>query len=612
MEATSQETKSNLERLIAFRRMVEAGQIQTVEPMLPLLLNLKGKPYSLSDHYPFAPLFRTKMANSVTIIGGRQISKSTCIASRGVTICNAIPHFRILFVTPLYEQVRRLSNDYVRGFVEESPVRALWTGTNTENSVLQRSFKNFSKMYFSFALLDADRCRGLSTHQCIFDEIQLMNPDHIPIIKEVMSASDYEISWMTGTPLTEETYLETSWQESSQAEWWIRCGCGTWNIPAREYHILRMIGPLHDDISEERPGIICWKCGCPLRPRPYPAGQGRWVHRYPDKRWTHAGYHIPQIIMPHHYAKHKKWVQLHAKMNGAGNYTEAKFWNEVLGESYDKATKLVSQSELQAAASLPWKNNPKKPKEHGKRLSAYQHRCLGIDWGGGGKEGLSFTTVALLGWKPGGAGIDVIWGKRLPNPNDHMGEAKEVLQLFRDFKCEFLAHDYNGAGSIRETLMHHAGVPANRIIPIAYCRAASRSIMSLHASSRDHPRNFYLLDKARSLQLTCHMIKLQYIKFFQYDYQDKDEMGLLHDFLALIEQKLETARGGDVYQIIRNPIFRDDFAHSVNMGACAFWHMTKAWPNISRTLDRYQLSAAQLDDLDPSAAWQESDFLTAS
>jgi hypothetical protein len=215
---------SATDRLTLFRKLCEWGQIHTLEPLLPLLLTLKGKPYTLDDHFPFSPLFRTRMAKNLLVKSGRQVSKSTSLAANGVIVANAIAHFSTLYVTPLYEQVRRLSGNYVRPFIDQSPVKSLWTGTNTENSVLQRSFKNQSRMYFSFALLDADRVRGLSCDRVNYDEVQDMDPDHIPIIREVMSHSKWGISWYTGTPKTEDNTIEKLWQRSSQAQWFIIAG----------------------------------------------------------------------------------------------------------------------------------------------------------------------------------------------------------------------------------------------------------------------------------------------------------------------------------------------------------------------------------------------------
>ncbi len=593
-KATAGKPMSIPDRVTLFRKFVEQGGVHTMEPLLPILLTLKGKPYTLEDHFPFAPLFRTRKPSQLMIKSGRQVSKSTSIAANAIVTAVSKPFFAILFVTPLYEQVRRLSNNYVRPFIDQSPVKSLWIGTSTENSVLQRSFKNQARLYFSFALLDADRVRGISADVVAWDEAQDMDPDLVPIVKEVMSHSEWGLSWFTGTPKTEDNIMESLWQSSSQAEWFIRCdSCSYWNIPSKEYDIVEMMGPLRDDISEENPATLCRMCQKPINPK-----KGRWVHRYREKRWDFAGYHIPQIIMPLHYGSRKKWSELLAKRSGSGNTTKAQFYNEVLGESFDESTKLITVGDLKGAAVLPWKNNPDNHSEIAKKVTTYIRRCLAVDWGGGGKDETSFTTMAILGWRNDG-GIDVIWGKRSLIPHDHIAEAELCLKLFNDFRCHFIAHDYTGAGSLRETFIHHAGVPMNKIIPISYVRTGQRDIMQLHVATRQHPRDYHLLDKARSLQLTCNAIKLKYIKFFAYDFIDKENPGLLHDFLALIENKVDTAHAGDIYTIVRNPLLKDDFAQAVNIGACALWHATSSWPNIAH-LSHLQLSSAQLASIAPS------------
>lgn len=594
---TSSNTINLTERLGIFRKLVEQGHIQTLEPLLPLLLTLKGKPYTLENHFPFAPLFRTRMALNVVIKAGRQVSKSTSLAANGVCVASSIPFFSTLYVTPLFEQARRLSTNYVRPFIDGSPVKSLWSDTSTENSVLQRSFRNQSRMYFSFALLDADRVRGLSCDRLCVDEVQDMDPDHLPVIREVMSHSDWEISWYTGTPKTEDNTLQGLWTDSSQAEWFIPCkACKHWNIPSKEFDLIAMIGPLRDDISEQNPAVICAKCRRPIQPR-----DGRWVHRYPERRWSFVGYHTPQIIMPIHYRSGKKWAELLGKQRGAGNTTKAQFYNEVLGESFDEATKLVTESDLKNAAILDIVNTPNDMSAAIKLLHNYPRKCLAVDWGGGGKDETSFTTLALLGWNAGK--IDILWGKRLLTPHDHIGEAKACLEAFNTFNCDFLAHDYTGAGTLRETFINHAGVPLNRLIPMWLGRTARKNLIEHHPATKQHPRDYYMLDKARSLQLTCNCIKLKQIRSFKYDWRGKEDAGLLRDFLALIENKVPTAQAGDVYTIIRNPMLKDDFAQAVNIGACALWHSTQSWPNLSQ-LANIQLSEAQLNAASPiDATW---------
>jgi hypothetical protein len=535
------------------------------------------------------------------LLDGIVSHNSTSLAAQGVVISNCIPYFNTLYVTPLFEMIRRFSGNYVRGFIEESPVKNLWTSSTTSSNVLQRSFNNKSNMFFSYAFLDADRTRGLNCNKCSFDEIQDLDETFIPIIRETMSGSPYgDISQYAGTPKTLDNTLEKLWIRSSQAEWMITCErCNYDNVPALSHDLVEMIGPWSDDIGPSRPGTICANptCRLPIDPR-----QGYWVHRYPERQANFAGYHVPQIIMPMHYADKDKWQILVGKKEGLFGTPLNVFYNEVCGESFDTGSKLVTLSELQAAAVL-----------HKNTLSEalavdtnkYFRKILAVDWGGGGEEETSYTTYAVLGMLPTGQ-IHCIYGHRSLVPHDFKAEARICLDLVGKFNCSHIVHDYNGAGAYREKYIIDSGFPYERVIPVQYVPAATQDIMYFIEPSDKHPRARYHIDKARSLVLTCQQIKDQQILFFQYDHIGAENTGLLHDFLALVEDKVTSKTSRDIYKIIRQQNMTDDFAQAVNMGCCALWYMTKSWPDTS-AVDRYRISDDVIRAMSPNASDQDWD-----
>jgi len=579
------------------KRLVKTG-LPNLAPVLPILLNLKGDPYSLINHFPFEPFFNTFMSRNIVLKCGRQVSKSTSLAAQGVVVSNTIPHFNTLYVTPLYEMIRRFSNNYVRGFIDQSPVKRLWTSTATSSNVLQRGFTNNSNMFFSFAFLDADRTRGLNCDKVGYDEVQDLDSSFIPIIRETMSGSPHGgISQYTGTPKTLDNTLEGLWQRSSQGEWVITCrNCRYENVPAMDYDLDDMIGPWTDDISEENPGTICAKCGHKVFPR-----DGMWYHAHPERLSEFAGYHVPQCVMPMHYADPDKWAILIGKREGAYNTPINVYYNEVCGESYDTGAKLVTKTDLLEAASL----HENKEELAMKTISQYQYRVLGIDWGGGGEKEVSFTTYAVCGIKNDGS-IDVIYGFRSLTPYDREREARIALDLAGKFRCQLMAHDYNGAGQDREKYIIDAGYPITRIVPMWYVRAASQGMLRYVEGTPLHPRDHYKLDKARSLVLVCSQIKHRQIKFFAYDHHGEDDPGLLHDFLALVEDKVDSRTGRDIYTIIRQQNQKDDFAHSVNFACCTLWHITQSWPNLAE-VDRYRANEDVLKAVEPRADQQDWD-----
>lgn len=579
---------------------IRSGRLSgSYEPMLPALLNLKGNPYTLKNHFPFAPFFSVYQPATLTCKSARQVSKSVTLAATGVIHCAAVPYFSTLFITPLFDQIRRFSSTYVKRFIDNSPIKHLMIDSKVDQSVQQRTFTNDSSMGFTFAFLDAERIRGYMSDHIKIDEFQDFNLDFVPIIAETMSASEYRFATFSGTPKTIDGPLETVWQQSSMAEWFIPCragGCNAWNIPSVDHHLLDMLGPLRDDISDSNPGLVCHKCRKPINPR-----HGGWVHRHPERVGLHTGLHVPQPIMPMHYAKKDRWAELLAKQQGANNTAPHVFFNEVLGESYDSGSKLVSQSELEAACTLPWKNRTGEPDDRiMTAASRYERLVLGVDWGGGGVQGISFTALALVGMQGDGR-IDVLWGKRLLTPNDHPREAMETLSWFKKFRAQLIVHDFTGSGSLRGTLIVQSGVPKERIVSMRYSAVTSGPMVKYMPADELQSFDLYRIDKARSLQTTLNAVRFGFMRFFAYDRVDNPP-GLLHDFLALVEEKTESRHVGDIYTIRRAPGQTDDFAHAVNLATMACWQSSDKWPDFARAISANSITAEQEAKL--SGNWQ--------
>lgn len=451
---------------------------------------------------------------------------------------------------------------------------------------------------------------GVAVHNC-----QDLQYQFLEIIHETLSGSPWALKQYTGTPKSLDNTMEKLWEDSSQAEWAIKCrrpGCGHWNIPALHWDLMDMIGPWHRDIGEKEPGVVCAKCRKPVYPR-----TGRWVHAHPERRWQFAGYHVPQIIMPMHYADHEKWDLLVGKMQGRGNMTITAFLNEVCGESCDTGAKLLTATDLKEAAVLPWKNDWRQAVA---KMGRYTNRVLAVDWGGGGgrvsntakkdqdkRLRTSYTTMAVMGRRPDGK-IDVIWGHRSLRTHDYEWEARLVVEAIAKFRCTHLVHDYGGAGAGREVLVRQAGFPYANIIPVKYHGSASHNIMVPKPATEDHPRDWYSVDKSRSLVTTCMCIKYGLIRFFEYDHLNAASPGLLHDFLSLIEEKVTSRLATDAYYITSNPNAPDDFAQAVNIGACALWYMNRDWPDIAEAA-RFKLPPNVLAHVHPVAKIDWDDLI---
>lgn len=402
---------------------------------------------------------------------------------------------------------------------------------------------------------------GIAVHNC-----QEMDWDFLPIIAETLSASPWGMHQYSGTPKSFDNTIQALWDDSSQAEWVIRCGCGHWNIPSGEFDIHKMIGPVKN-IDKYGTALICADCGKPLDSR-----TGTWIHQYPDRYAEFSGYHVPQIILPMHYASEKKWVELLKKRDSGAN---AAYLNECLGESCDVGLKLITLDELKSASILhanDWHVARRQP-----FVEKYIQRIIGIDWGGGGQDEISYTTLAVIGLTPDFR-FEAIYLERLHAAVSDVEEVRRILQVFKTFQCHYLAHDYAGAGSVHETLLIQSGFPLMKIIPFNYMKVSAKPMIYVHNAAND-ARHYYVLDKSRSLLLLATLIKTQHILLPEYE-SCKD---LVRDFLNINKETTETAHKGSILVVKRQPKQSDDIVHAINFACCGHYHTTGKYPDIAKS-----------------------------
>lgn len=598
-------------------RALQSGMTSLV-PFLPMMMSIRGQPYTLSERPFYEAFYRTvQVPVESDLTTGRQAGKSMFLASLMLGRAVVIAEFSQLYVAPLFEMTRRFSHNYARKLIEESPIRDLIVGTGAASSVLQKELSNGSSMHFTYASTDAERSRGLPIDATLLDEKGNMDYDLISLLHQTMRNSPWKIKQYAGTPKGYDNAAYKLRQDSSQAEWAMKCrrqGCGHWNFPCLSHDLLDMIGPYRADISRKEPGLVCAKCRKPISPR-----LGTWVHGVPERKLRFPGYHVSQTIVPDTCESPEEWASLLADMGGANNMTFPRFLQEVCGESYDEGGKPVTMQDLKAASVLDWPNKRTAAVPQAKR---YKKLFLSIDWGGGGgavpgtaeaaknKPRTSWTCYSVLGLNPRG-GVDVIYGHRSLKTHDPLYEAILAARLAKEFRCARIVHDFSYAGSQQEIFLRQAGWPADKIIGVRYTRPNVKDLVTYHEPGEDGSvLGYYGLIKAVSLGFTCEAIKAGYIRFFKDDLDNVARPSVVTDFLALVESRIESETAADMFLIRRNPLRSDDFAQAVNIGAHMLWYSesdprgTKGkrksgWP-VLVDASRFAYTAAQLDALDPA------------
>jgi hypothetical protein len=380
------------------------------------------------------------------------------------------------------------------------------------------------------------------------------------------------------------------------SRWITKClTCGHWNIPTIEEDLEGMLGPYAVDrpIGPTSPGVVCAQCSRPIDPT-----RGHHEHMVQALKLTFPGFHIPQLIMPHHYTNPRRWMLLQAKRMGFGGVTKTVFYNESCGLPYDYASKLVTLADLKRAANLH--DNKLELAKFARKNRGYKMVVMGIDWGGGGQDFNSLTAIAVVGILPTGV-CEVIYGWRAPNLHDYINETAMVVHIAKELRVSRICDDL-GAGTARSEFLLHSGMRPENLCSVLYlgpCRGPM--CREVPTNMKTGLRKHWQLEKTRSLVSLCELIRSGYIRFFKYDFLHKSMPGMLHDFLALIENQVEAARGSNVLTIIRDKKQGpDDFAHAVNYAVHMLYYLVgQRYPDGVRETIMKEINAAIAKRLNP-------------
>ena len=549
----------------------------SLAPVLPLMFQLRGKPYSLKwSHFMFEPMFRVVgMPRRMMLLCGRQVSKSTSMAASQIGRAAVMPNYNILTVMPLYEQVRKFSNNYVRPFIITSGMRHRLVSDLGTDSVLQRAIgptSHNSNLFYSYSSGDPSRVRGVAADEVDNDEIQDLDHADLPVIEQCMGASPYKVVRYTGTPKTFDNTAHILWEDSSQARWHIPCHCGKINRAAVDGDLLQMIGDNSERPDGTKRTLICARCGDALNSR-----IGWYEHDFPERQLIFPGYHAPQPILPMHYESPKDWSVLLETRDTKPAYA---FHNEVLGESYDAGSKIITQEELVRACQT----TPCEPKDI--EPNQYTAMTTGIDWGGRGKEKtsdtddfISNTAMAVGGMRPDGV-IEIPWLHKVPYVVDISHESKMACNVAAQSRSDFIALDYGGQGNVQQAQVVGWGWPEERIIPFTYSvMAPTRPIVWYNPPASRGARSSYTLDKPRSILLLAELLKRGLVLLPNSERYIKDH---LRDFLNIYEESLDNPSGSPRRLVKRISRRTDDIVHAVNFVVISLYHYTQSWPALAK------------------------------
>lgn len=381
-------------------------------------------------------------AKRILLFCGRQVEKSTLLGNIILTYSCLVPAYKTLYVSPSATQTKTFSSDRIKEPIETSPVLKAYTTNALSMNILEKQFVNRAKITMRYAFLNADRTRGIPAWLLALDELQDIIADNIPVIEQCTSHAPEAMKRFiyAGTPKSLDNTIEyyrsgvskDGKPMSTQGEWVVPCdrhggeGGRHWNVLGE-----RNIG---------RKGLICEKCGGPIDPM------------HPDAQWANMvadgifeSYRIPQLMVPW-----RPWDEI---LLDYSRYSRGKFYNEVLGISYDDGLRPLTAGQVKNCCNPKVTMHPDALEKLRKELLQGGHVFAGIDWGTGEN---SYTVMAL------GTYVDmkfrIFWVHRFTGEDvDPQIQIAKIVTIIRAFNCKVIGTDYGGGFDRNNVLVREFG-----------------------------------------------------------------------------------------------------------------------------------------------------------
>lgn len=392
-------------------------------------------PFSFIGRRHMLQIYDTQ-AKKILLICARQTEKSTSLGNKSIARSCLVPGHKTLYVSPSALQSKTFSMDRIKDPIETSDILRGYTTRNLSQNVFQKQFVNRSQIMLRYAFLNADRVRGTTPWSIILDEFQDFLSDTIPVIEQSSShAPERHRTFMyAGTPKGADNPIEFHWSGttrmgkpmSTMCEWVVPCeGCNFWNILGE-----KNIG---------KHSLICEKCGKRIYPQ---HERAQWAAA--NNEGEYEGYRINQLMVPW-----RSWKDILADY---GKYTRDRFYNEVLGISFDSGIRPITAQELRDNCRSDITMSELALERYRKQLlSDGAEVYAGIDWGA---DGSSYTVLTLATYVNNKFRIFYI--HRFDGPDlDPDVQVQKIIAICRAYRVKVIGADY-GAGFVQNKQLIHA------------------------------------------------------------------------------------------------------------------------------------------------------------
>lgn len=397
--------------------------------------DLSYKPFTFEGRRHMKRIYDTS-AKRLLLICGRQVEKSTLIGNIALTYMCMVPGYRVLYVSPSATQTKTFSADRIREPLETSPVLKRFTTRMLSSNILEKQFVNRSRITLRYAYLNADRTRGIPAWQLSLDELQDILAENIPVIEQCLAHAPerWKRFIYSGTPKSLDNTIEYYRDRfSTQGEWVVPCdGCGS-NAKGAGGRYWNVLG----EKNIGRKSLICDRCGKEITPMHPDAQWARMV-----KEAAFESFHIPQLMVP--------WKPYNEILLDYERYPRDKFYNEVLGISFDGGLRPLTTGQVQANC------NPDLHMvdyENYRQLSYSQPFFMGLDWGTGENSYTVLTLATYINMR-----FRVIFAHRFTGQDTSPEiQLEKIMEIINYFNVAVVGTDYGGGFDRNDWLIRRLG-----------------------------------------------------------------------------------------------------------------------------------------------------------
>lgn len=480
---------------------------------------------------------------------GRQVEKSTLLGNKLLSYSCINTAMNSLYVSPTNMQAKVFSQDRLREPIETSNYLKSWTTTKLSDSVFLKKFINRSQITLRYAYLNADRCRGIPADVICLDEVQDLLTDNIPVIEECASHSVLNIGGVehhggifmySGTPKSLDNTLEHYWAtQSTQNEW---------AVPCHRHAIQTPGGPLTNkywNILDEshigKDSLVCDKCHKPISAIDSDA---KWVSlnaailKSSTIKKPFEGFRIPQLMVP--------WISHNDILQKQATYSRVKFYNEVLGLSYDSGTRPLTRQDVIDNCDPRLRLDPEYQANLVKFLGAAFPVYAGVDWG----TGENTYTVLALGAYMGDSRFTIFYVHRFEGQeSEPQVQIEAISRLVTKFRVNLIGCDYGGGFWPNDELTRRFGF--QRVPRYQYSMPSTKVLW------QDGLKRF-LVHRTEVMSDIFNAIKRRNI--FRFPNWDQFELPFGSDCLNIFSEYNEQLRQ-NVYK--KSPNCTDDTFHAI-------------------------------------------------